>query len=60
MPSVPQKRTLIDVLFRVPKEKFVRGPRPPLVEPEVLKARKDKEEWLKSKQDAKSSEPKSS
>ena len=60
MPSVPQKRTLVDILFRVPKEKFVRGPRPPLVEPEVLKARKEREEWLKSKQNAKGSESKSS
>ena len=60
MGIVKYKRDLIDILLRVPKDYYAKGPRPPLVEPEVLKARKEKEEWLKSKQDAKSSEPKSS
>ena len=47
---VPQKRTWLDALMGIPKEEFERGPRPPLVHPDVLKARKEKEEWLKSKQ----------
>ena len=39
-----------DIILRRPKEMYDLGPRPPLVHPDVLKARKEKEEWLKSKQ----------
>ena len=42
MSSVPQKRTLVDILFRVPKENFERGPRPPLHHPDVIKAREER------------------
>ena len=45
-----KKRTWIDALMGVPKKKVERGPRPPLHHPDVIKAQKEKEEWLKSKQ----------
>ena len=53
------KRDLIDILLGVPKDFYEKGPRPPLHHPDVIKAQKEKEEWLRSKHDAKSSEPKS-
>ena len=48
--TIPQKRTWLFALFGVPKEAFERGPRPPLHHPDVIKARKEREQWLKSKQ----------
>ena len=50
MPSVQQQRTLVDILFRVPKEKFERGPRPPLVDPEVIKDREERAKKAKAEQ----------
>ena len=39
---VPKKRTWFFALLGVPKEEFERGPRPPLVHPDVLKAREER------------------
>ena len=50
MPIVRYERSLIDILLGQPKEDFEKGPRPQPFHPDVLKARKEKEEWLKSKQ----------
>ncbi len=47
---IPKRRNWIHALFGVPKEFFEKGPRPPLHHPDVIKAQKEKEEWLKSKQ----------
>ena len=44
MPWIPQKRTWIDAIMGFLKEEFERGPHPPLVQSDVLKTRKEKEE----------------
>ena len=44
------KRDLIDILLGVPKDFYEKGARPSLHHPDVIKAQKEKEEWLKLKQ----------
>ena len=45
-----KKRTWIDALMGVPKKKVERGPRPPLVHPDVIKDREERAKRAKAEQ----------
>ncbi len=47
---IPLKRTWLYALFGVPKEEFERGPRPPLVHPDVIKDREERAKRAKAEQ----------
>ena len=47
---IPQKRNWVHALFGFPKEEFERGPRPPLVDPEVIKDREKRAKRAKTEQ----------
>ena len=57
MPLVRSKRDLIDIILRVPKEAFEKGPRPPLVHPDVIKDREERAKKAKADQVASNSGP---
>ena len=56
MPMVQTKRDWIDILLGVPKDYYNKGPRPPLVHPDVIKDREERAKKVKAEQAANNSE----